>query len=336
MYTLDDAHAHLREAINPPGKTKANECLKQLRLSLPNAPGACLDIDMARFDWLSYLAMRSPSDLEKIFRSAVIAFSIEVFPEREPNAGKMPNHQFRADFVCLRADGTAVRLHPHKTGKDAQVREGSLQAWRTGTSSNPVGVVGAGARAQVVHHRVACGMEDAASSMSTSDPGLSFDNFSLQDRTSLSESLPTVVETGTSGHMPETIEVVAVDDVEYSQENISPNFSCGRSLQTLIDELNGWAHYPLETNPFLLLEAVTTSNGRGARKIISNDNRRLYCLKTHQENVRMSGWIVHIRVKLVQLPNNPAVSRFVNRYYPEHGPHSIRVRRRSASPLRRR
>ena len=40
-------------------------------------------------------------------------------------------------------------------------------------------------------------MEDAASSMSTSDPGLSFDNVSLQDRTSTSESLLTVVETAT-------------------------------------------------------------------------------------------------------------------------------------------
>ena len=57
-------------------------------------------------------------------------------------------------------------------------------------------------------------VDDAASSMSTSDPWLSFDNLFLQDRTSTSESLPTVVETATSGHMPATIEVVAVDDID--------------------------------------------------------------------------------------------------------------------------
>ena len=42
--------------------------------------------------------------------------------------------------VSLRADGTAVCLHSLKNSQDAQIRMGSPQAWRTGTSSHAVAV----------------------------------------------------------------------------------------------------------------------------------------------------------------------------------------------------
>jgi hypothetical protein len=35
------------------------------------------------------------------------------------------------DFVATREDGSAVRLHPHRS-KEAQVTEGTLEEWRSG------------------------------------------------------------------------------------------------------------------------------------------------------------------------------------------------------------
>ena len=51
----------------------------------------------------------------EIFRSPITAFRAEVFDEKYPNSGKMGATPLRVDFVCIRADGSAVRLHPGKT-----------------------------------------------------------------------------------------------------------------------------------------------------------------------------------------------------------------------------
>ena len=64
----------------------------------------------------------------------VINCFVEAFPEREPNSGQLPMTQsnLRVDFVCERSDGTAMRLHPSKNGKDTRIRTGLLSQWRIG------------------------------------------------------------------------------------------------------------------------------------------------------------------------------------------------------------
>ena len=69
------------------------------------------------FHWQAYLAMHPSA--RAIFRSDVIGFPCEVSPVTEPNAAKLPGLTLRVDFVCLRADGSAVRLHPSR-GAEAQ------------------------------------------------------------------------------------------------------------------------------------------------------------------------------------------------------------------------
>ena len=114
MFTFEEAMKHFQNASETVGRKKANLFLKDVRSSLPDKPGTRRDIEIDVFDWPSYLA--NHSEAHKIFESKVIKFSVEVFPEKDPNADKLPNHKHRVDFVCSREDGTAVRLHPHKNG----------------------------------------------------------------------------------------------------------------------------------------------------------------------------------------------------------------------------
>ena len=83
------------------------------------------------FHWQAHLA-NHPS-ARAIFRSAVNGFLCEVFPEKEPNASKLCGLSLRTDFACLRADGSAVRLHPSRCS-EAQVSEGNLESWRSGAT----------------------------------------------------------------------------------------------------------------------------------------------------------------------------------------------------------
>ena len=83
------------------------------------------------FHWQAYLAMHPSA--RAIFRSDVIGFLCEVFPEKEPNASKLLGLTLRVDFVCLRADDSAVRLHPSKV-VEAKISEGSLESWRSGAT----------------------------------------------------------------------------------------------------------------------------------------------------------------------------------------------------------
>jgi hypothetical protein len=111
----------------PPGKARANEALKECRDKLQNIPGRCIDVTAETcLHWSAYLA--NHPEANKIFRSPITGFFAETFPERDPSGRHVG---LRVDYVCMRADGSAVRLHPHKD-KEAKVVEGSLEEWRLG------------------------------------------------------------------------------------------------------------------------------------------------------------------------------------------------------------
>ena len=130
--TFQEAQVAARESKAPPGRAKANEVLKACREQLQNCCGAYVDLKAEpMFHWQAYLAKHP--DSRAIFRADVVGFLCEVFPQKEPNASKLLGLALRVDFVCLRADGTAVRLHP-STAAEARIPEGSLESWRSGAS----------------------------------------------------------------------------------------------------------------------------------------------------------------------------------------------------------
>lgn len=142
-----------------PGKKQANELLKECRQRIPYGKehvGQIVSIlDVASdFSWEGWLAGQAQAG--GIFKSketggevSVISCFVEAFPEREPNSGKLPLNQshLRVDIVCERSDGSAIRLHPHKNGKDALIRTGFLAEWRIGIKES-----GGGGQAIPVNH----------------------------------------------------------------------------------------------------------------------------------------------------------------------------------------
>ena len=129
---LEEAQVVARATKAPPGRAKANEVLKACREKLQNRCGDYIDLEaVPMFHWQAYVALHP--NARAIFRSDVIGFLCEVFPEKEPNAPKLSGLTLRVDFVCLRADGSAVRLHPSK-GAEAKISEGSLESWRSGAT----------------------------------------------------------------------------------------------------------------------------------------------------------------------------------------------------------
>ena len=130
--TFEEAHGVARTSRAPPGRVRANEVLKACREELQNRCGGYIDFEKeTRFHWQAYLAMHPSA--QAIFSSAITGFLCETFPEKEPNAAKLPGLNLRTDFVCLRADGSAVRLHPSK-GAEAKIAVGNLESWRSGTT----------------------------------------------------------------------------------------------------------------------------------------------------------------------------------------------------------
>lgn len=130
-----------RTCKQPPGKAKANECLKLCRLDMHEV-GEIVEVEdaMPEFHWRAYLA--NHPQRHAIFKSAVTSFFAEAFPEVDPNASKLTNKDrpnaggLRVDFVVLRESG-CVRLHPGKH-RDAIIVEGSLddlEQWRRGRKS---------------------------------------------------------------------------------------------------------------------------------------------------------------------------------------------------------
>ena len=75
----------------------------------------------------------------------------------------------------------------------------------------------------------------------------------------------------------------------------------------MIDALDRWEIDPF-TAPFLKLKAVEYTC-RGELRTHSLDNRRLYCLKVHQEHVRATGWRVRINVRC-----SPVLPEVVGRF----------------------
>ena len=127
-----------------PGKKEANELLKKCRMAIPYGKehvGQLVRLNdvVTKFCWQGWLAGQEQA--ADIFKSeergveiCVINCFAEAFPEREPNSGRLSRTQshLRVDFVCERSDGSAIRLHPSKTGKDARMRTGLLSQWRVG------------------------------------------------------------------------------------------------------------------------------------------------------------------------------------------------------------
>ena len=132
-------------------KEEANEVLKECRKRIPYGKDHVGQIVqfmevVPEFRWQGWLA--GQAQVEGIFKSketggdvSVISCFVEAFPEREPNSGKLPLDQshLRVDIVCERSDGSAIRLHPHKSGKDAIIRTGFLRQWRVGIKESDGG-----------------------------------------------------------------------------------------------------------------------------------------------------------------------------------------------------
>ena len=124
------ARTQLRTTYKPYSKTHANEWLKTLREKMSNVPGNSIDAkNNENFDWVAYIASRP--NAEEILEFPIIDFRAEVFPELDPNRDKMPRNPYRVDLLCIRENGSGVRLHPHKHGKE-EIHFGDLEAWRAG------------------------------------------------------------------------------------------------------------------------------------------------------------------------------------------------------------
>ena len=135
MTTLDMAMAQLRSTKEPPGKRRTNNFLTRYRELMPNVKGECIDVTDDRIgfgQWAVYLAHHPQA--REIFREPITAFHAEVFDEKDPNRGKMESTPLRVDFVCTRADRSAVRLHPDQI-KEAKFVEGILEDWRKGKAA---------------------------------------------------------------------------------------------------------------------------------------------------------------------------------------------------------
>ena len=127
------------------------------------------------------------------------------------------------------------------------------------------------------------------------------------DRRRVESLEPTAVGTG----LPSIDKVVRVDDLLYTQRECSDRFSDGREFQDLITALDSWQIDPTHMD-FLSVDAFgKRCPATGVYAIRSLENRRLYCLKQHQENV--STWIVHVRVRCKLLPDDPTLLRYMER-----------------------
>jgi len=87
------------------------------------------------------------------------------------------------------------------------------------------------------------------------------------------------------------LQCFAVDQVRFSQKECSSKFKDGRLLSDLINDLNSGAVNPTVAQ-FLHLDGFIDSVGVPW----STDNRRLWCLKQHQESVRPGVVHVHLHV----------------------------------------
>ena len=128
-------------AFVSPGKQVSNEMLNTCRLVAPYGKEQAGQIAqftdvVSDFCWQGWLARqrRARDTFTSKEGSDVGAMKCyaEAFPRKEPNADRLPTGRshVRADIVCDRSDGSAVRLHPAKSGTDAHIRIGFLHQLR--------------------------------------------------------------------------------------------------------------------------------------------------------------------------------------------------------------
>ena len=91
--------------------------------------------------------------------------------------------------------------------------------------------------------------------------------------------------------------VVKVDDLRFTHDTVSNRFSNGRSFHELVSGLDSGAIDAM-TAPFLHLEAFHWPR----KGYYSVNNRRLLCLKRHQDHVRSSQVAAHVTVKVKVWP----------------------------------
>ena len=127
----------------------------------------------------------------------------------------------------------------------------------------------------------------------------------------------------------EIVKVVRVDDVRHTHDSISRKFKDGQSFADLINDLNHDRLDPLRES-FLKLEVVEWP-GQG---LFALNNRRLFCLKRHQEDIRRNlKMCARVRtlpdsfVKMTQDPLTwPLCEKFIKAYDSRSAGCSIMVR----------
>lgn len=128
--------------------------------------------------------------------------------------------------------------------------------------------------------------------------------------------------------------LVRIADLLFTQPSISHRFTDRRPLGELVNDLNAGLVDPL-TEPSLRLDVVLWPK----RGLISLDNRRLWCLREHQEHVwRTGGDHRSVRARVFELPesfehlvqSSPIVDKFLRHYDPVGGGRFARVRQRGS------
>ena len=104
-----------------------------------------------------------------------------------------------------------------------------------------------------------------------------------------------------------------VDNLLYSQYSIKLRFSDGRPVGELIKSLNAWELDPMKEE-FLCLDAFEIDG-----HIHCADNRRLFCLKRHQEHLRPQRWGVWVKVKVGVVVTDELMKRVLRRGLKNNG-----------------
>lgn len=113
-----------------------------------------------------------------------------------------------------------------------------------------------------------------------------------------------------------------VQDIHYSHDSIKRSFNDGRSYEALIGQLNRGEVDPLQSPGGFLRLQVWRFKG----KLISQNNRRLFCLKRHQEHRWLygDGKNVLVRVDVTELP--ATVEKFCSAFTTRDEGRSVRIR----------
>merc|ERR1712039_1070507 len=117
---------------------------------------------------------------------------------------------------------------------------------------------------------------------------------------------------------------VPLDEIRYTQASINWKFRCGKTLTELIMRLDqGDPECDPHKANFLLLGAIRVSGVH-----FSLDNRRLFCLKQHQEYQRVLQPCFKLLLRLLAtVENMHALKKIQNNWDTTDNGLSIRVRR---------